>query len=239
MTGAGRADAGGAGRGGRNGEFAGGAQAPGDEGGLDPREAAALLDQATRQARRGFASGRPLLYLFRAVVGIVVGGGFWLSLRSQHPYTGVPGGLALAVAFPLVAINIVWSTAAVKRAGAGVSGPAQRRRRAWLGFMLMAWVVAYVVTTPLYHAGASHPLWGLYPASAPLMFVGLVGAATAPVRQDWLLARVCLAIAVVAAIAGFGGPAGAWLIMGIGLCAAMLGAAAFIAWQQRRSVIRT
>jgi len=38
--------------------------------------------------------------------------------------------------------------------------------------------------------------------------------------------------------AGFGGPAGAWLIMGIGLCTAMLGAVAFTVWQQRRSVVR-
>jgi hypothetical protein len=38
----------------------------------------------------------------------------------------------------------------------------------------------------------------------------------------------------VSGAAGFGGPAGAWLIMGIGLCAAMLGAAAFMVWRQRR-----
>jgi hypothetical protein len=37
---------------------------------------------------------------------------------------------------------------------------------------------------------------------------------------------------------GFGGPAGAWLIMGIGLCAVCLGTAAFTVWQQRRSVVR-
>ena len=104
--------------------------------------------------------------------------------------------------------------------------------------MLAVWVAAYAVTAPLYHAGASHPLWVLYPASAPLMIIGLIGAATAAARHDWPMAGTTLAVAIVAAAAGFGGPAGAWLIMGIGLCAAMLGAAAFAAWQQRRSVVR-
>jgi hypothetical protein len=207
------------------------------EGGMDPRAAAALLDQVTRQARRGFAFGSPLLWLFRAVLALVAFGSFWLSVRDQHPYTGVPSGWALAVTFPLVAINIAWSALLIRRADTGVSGPAQRRRRSWLGGMLAVWVVAYVVTAPLYHPGASHPAWGLYPASAPLMIIGVVGAVTAPVRRDWPVAGVCLALAIVGAVAGFGGPAGAWLIMGIGLSAAMLGAGAYSVWQVRRSVV--
>jgi hypothetical protein len=229
MTQASGADAGGPGN--------GDAWATEGEGGLDPRAAAALLDQATRQARRGFTSGSPQLWLFRAALVLVAFGSFWLSVRNQHPYTGVPGGWALAVTFPLVAVNIVWSTLAVRRAGAGVFGPAERRRRAWIGGMLAVWVVAYVVTAPLYHAGASHPVWGLYPASAPLMIIGVIGAATAPPRRDWPVAGVCLALAIVGAVAGFGGPAGAWLIMGIGLCVTMLCAAAYTARQQRRSVV--
>jgi hypothetical protein len=47
-----------------------------------------------------------------------------------------------------------------------------------------------------------------------------------------------LAVAVAAAVAAFGGPIDCWLIMGIGLCLAMLGNAAFTVWQQRRSVVR-
>jgi hypothetical protein len=204
---------------------------------FDPRQAAALLDQTTQQARRNLTSGLPLLYLYRAVFVLVAFGGFWLSVRGQHPYSG-PRGWSLPVAFTLVAINIVWSALALKRAGTGVIGPAERARRTWIGIMVAAWIVAYVITAPLYHAGASHPAWGLYPASAPLMIVGVVGAATAPLRRDWPMVGVCLALAVVGAVAGFGGPVGSWLIVGIGLSAAMLAAAAFITWQLRRSVVR-
>jgi hypothetical protein len=208
----------------------------GNDSPLDPRQAAAMLEQATVQARRSFGPLPPLLWVYRACFVLVAFGGFWLSVRGQQPYSG-PSGWSLPVAFVLIAINVIWSALAVKRAGAGVSGPAQRKRRAWIGVMLAAWIVAYAVTAPLYHAGASHPVWGLYPASAPLMIIGLVGAVTAAARRYWLTAAVTLAIAVVAAAAGFGGPVGSWLIIGIGLCAVCLSAAAFIAWWQRRSVV--
>jgi hypothetical protein len=203
---------------------------------LDPRQAAAMLEQATQQARRAFAPLSPRLWVFRAVLVLVAFGGFWLSVRGQQPYTG-PTGAALPVAFGLVAINIVWSVLVIRRAGAGVSGPAQRRWHAWAAVMLVLGIVAYTVTAPLYHAGASHPVWGLYPASAPLMIIGLAGAVVTAALRHWRLVGTLLAFAVVGAVAGFGGPVGSWLIMGIGLCAVCLATAAFIAAWQRRGVV--
>jgi hypothetical protein len=206
-------------------------------GGLDPRQAAALLDQATAQARRTFTPLTPLLWIFRALVALVVFG-FWLSVRGQHPYTGRLSGWAIAVAVVLVVINIGWSAVVIMHAGDGVSGPAQRKWHAWLGVMAAAWIIAYAVTAPLYHAAATHPVWGLYPASAPLLIIGLAGAAIAAAFRYWPMVGTTLAFAVVAAAAGFGGPADAWLIMGIGLCAVCLGTATFTARQQNRSVVR-
>jgi uncharacterized membrane protein (DUF485 family) len=203
---------------------------------LDPSEAAALLEQATQRARRSFTPLSSLLFVYRAVLALVAFGGFWLSVRGQHPYSG-PRGWSLPVAFVLVAINIVWTTIAIRRAGAGVSGPAQRKRQAWLGVMLVVWVVAYGVTAPLYHAGVSHPVWGLYPASAPLMIIGFVGAVVAAALRDRALIGVTLAVGIVGAVAGFGGPVGSWLIMGIGLCVACLVIAACIARWQRGGVV--
>jgi hypothetical protein len=211
---------------------------PGAEGGFDPRQAAALLDQATQQARRAFTPLTPLLFAFRAVVVLVVFGGVWLSVRGQHPYTGHISGWAIAVAVVLVAVNIGATAWVIARAGTGVSGPAQRKWQAWTGIMVVAWIIGYGVTAPLYHAGVSHPVWGLYPASAPLLIIGPAGAAVAAAFRYWPLAGTCLAIAVAAAAAGFGGPAGSWLITGIGLCVVYLGIAAFTAWRQRRGVVR-
>jgi uncharacterized membrane protein (DUF485 family) len=204
---------------------------------FDPNQAAALLEQITQRARRDFTPLSAWLFVYRAFLALVAFGGFWLSVRGQHPYSG-PRGWSLPVAFVLVAINIVWTTLAIRRAGTGVSGPAQRKRQAWLGVMLVVWIVAYGITAPLYHAGVSHPVWGLYPASAPLMIIGVAGAVTAAVLRDRPLVGVTLAVGIVGTVAGFGGPVGSWLIMGIGLCLACLGIAASIAWWQHRSVVR-
>ncbi len=207
-------------------------------GGFDPRQAAALLDQATQQARRAFTPFTPLLFAFRAVLALVVFGGFWLSVRGQHPYTGHISGWAIAVAVVLVAVNIGWTAGAIGRAGTGVSGPAQRKWQVWTGIMAAAWIIGYLATAPLYHAGIGHPAWGLYPASAPLLIIGLAGAGVAAAFRYWPLGIACLAIAAAAAAAGFGGPAGSWLVTGIGLCAVYLSAAAFTAWRQRRGMVR-
>jgi hypothetical protein len=197
-----------------------------------------LVEQTTQQARRKFEPNPPLLSVIRAVLVLAAFGGIWLSVRGEHPYTG-PSGWAIAVAYVLVAIVIGWSASALKRASTGVTGPAQRAKNVGIGVLLVAWVLVYVFQGALYAAGASHTIvYGLYPATAPLMIVGLVGAANAAGREDWPMVGTTLAVAIVAAVAAFGGPVGAWLIMGIGLCAAMLGTAAVTVWQQRRSVVR-
>ena len=112
-------------------------------GGFDPRQAADLLDQATRQARRQFTPLSPPLFTFRAVAVLVVFGGCWLSVRGQHPYTGHISGWAIAAAVVLVAVNIGWTAWVIGRAGTGVSGPAQRKWQAWTGIMVAAWIIGY------------------------------------------------------------------------------------------------
>ena len=124
-------------------------------------------------------------------------------------------------------------------AGASGSDPAQRRWQAWKVIMVAAWIIGYATTAPHYHAGVSHPVWGLYPVSAPLLIIAAAAAAVAAALQYWPLASASLAVAVAAAAAaGFGGPAGSWLIMGIGLCAVHLGSAAYTAWRQRPNMMR-
>ncbi|HUD37640.1 MAG TPA: hypothetical protein VMR14_12115 [Streptosporangiaceae bacterium] len=206
-------------------------------GSFDPKQAAALLDQTTLQARRSFTSGPPLLWVYRAAFVLVAFGGYWLDVRHRNPYSAPSGGL-LAVIFTLVAINIGVSFWLLKRASTGVSGPAQSKKRTWIALMLPVWVIAFAVTAPLYHASASHPTWGLYPANAPLMIVGLVAAGTAALIKDWQIVCTMLAIAIAATVAGFGGPAGAWLILGIEMCAVCLGTAAFKFSQRHRSAVR-
>jgi len=209
-----------------------------DDGPLDPHEAAALLDQTTQQARRKFQPSSPLLNVLRAIVVLGAFGAVWLSVRDQHPYVG-PNGWAIAAAYVLVGIVIGGTVSAMRRANAGVSGPSQRQQRAGIAVLLVAWAAVYVFEGALAAAGAPHAIvYGLYPATAPLLIVGLAGAANAAGRQDWPSLGATLSAAIVAMVAAFGGPAGAWLIMGIGLCVVFLGSAVFTVWQQRRSVVR-
>jgi hypothetical protein len=206
-------------------------------GGFDPGQATALKDQVTRQARGQFTP-TTLLWTFRAVEILVVGGSMWLSVRGQHPYAR-PAGWAWAVAVMAGALNVGLTGWVTGRAGTGANRPAQRRwLQLWKAIALAAWLILYFATAPHYHAGVSHPVWGLYPASAPLLIIGLATAAVAAPFRYWPMAGAGLAIAVVAAAAGFDGPAGSWLILGLGLCAVYLGTAGFKTWQQRSSMAR-
>jgi hypothetical protein len=142
--------------------------------------------------------------------------------------------LAFVVSIVGSAINIGLTARVTGRTDTGVSGPAQRRwSQPWKVIALAAWLTAYFAMAPHYHPGVSHLVWGLYPASAPLLIIGLATTAVTAAFRYWPMAGAGLAIAVTAAAAGFGGPAGAWLIMGIGLCATYLGIGALKTWRQR------
>ena len=209
----------------------------GDESPLDPQAAAALLDQTTQRARRKFEPNPPMLNLFRGFVVLVAFGGLWLSVRGQHPYTG-PKPWAIGITYGLVAVVIAWSTRVLRRSGAGVSGPAQRARNIGMGVLLSGWILVYIWEAAFYKTGASI-IYGVYPATAPFLIVGLAAAAWAAGRADWPLTVTCLGVAIVAAFAGLTGPVYCWLVMGIGLCLAMAGNAVYGFRQQRHSVVRS
>jgi hypothetical protein len=203
-----------------------------DDGELDPQEAAALLEQTKRQARRKFNPNPPLLSLLRAVVVLGAYGAVWLSVREQHPYKG-PTGWALAILYGLVIIVIIASAGFLKRATTGVKGPS-RARPAEIIVLAAAWILVYVFMGALEHAGASHAIvYGIYPATAPLIIVGVAAAGLAQARADWPTFGGTLTVAVIATIAAYFGPAGAWLVAGIALAAALLVHAAMTAWRQR------
>jgi hypothetical protein len=204
----------------------------GDGNGLDPQAAAGLLAQTTRQARRKFNPNPPLLSLLRAVVVFGAYGAVWLSVRGQHPYRG-PSGWAIAVLYLLIAIVIVASVAFIRRANAGVHGKT-RAQPAEIAVLATAWILVYVFQGALEHSGLSHAItYGIYPATAPLMIIGLVGAALAQGRANWPTLAAALTVAVISCGAAYAGPAGAWLVAGIGLGLALLVHAAITGWPQR------
>jgi hypothetical protein len=202
----------------------------GNGGTFDPREAAALLEQTRRQARRQFQPDQPWLLAIRAVLVLAALGTVWLSVRGQHPYKG-PGGSALLVVAAFVVINYTATVAVRRRATAGVSGRS-RFSKAEIAILAAAWIAPYVVMAAL---GVTWDSQSGYLLTVPLIVVGLTFAALMALRADWLSCGTGLAVAVTGAAGAAAGQAGAWAVTGAGLCLTLLGSAAVITWQLHRA----
>jgi len=209
----------------------------GNGGNFDPRQAAALLDQATRQARRQLEPAQPWLLVIRAVVVLAVFGAVWLNTRGQHPYQH-PTAAIIPVVIAFGLLNLVATVTVARRATAGVSGKS-RLRPAEIAILAAIWIGADAAMVPMAIARVSNAVvWGLYPVTVPLIAAGLAWAGISARRADWRNCGAGLATAVTGAVALSAGPAGAWAVAGVGLCVTLLGQAAVIVWQQRRSVVR-
>jgi len=207
-----------------------------DEGELDPREAARLLERTNREAKRKFDVSSPLLSLLGAAVVLVAFGAVWLSVRGQHPYTG-PTAAGLLVMYGIL---ICWIGVVVRfrrRATAGLSGRSVRQEWANAAVVVVALVAVSVFQGVLKHDGVSHAIvYGIYPPTAQLIVLGTAGAAIQAAREDWPGFGVAIAVMLVAAGSAFAGPRGVWLSDGIGCCVAVLGYAAVQAWARRAPV---
>jgi len=203
---------------------------PGNDGTFDPREAAALLRQTRRRARRQFEPAQPWLLAIRAVLVLAALGTVWLSVRGQHPYQG-PGGSALLIVAAFVIINYTATVAVRRRATAGVSGKS-RFSKAEIAILAAAWIAPYVVMAAL---GVTWDSQSGYLLTVPLIVAGLTFAALMALRADWLSCGTGLAVAVTGAAGAAAGQAGAWAVTGAGLCLTLLGSAAVITWQLHRA----
>jgi hypothetical protein len=204
-----------------------------EEAELDPRAAAALLDQTRRRAERRLELRPPWLTLIAAVVVLVCYGVLWLSVRHQHPYGG-PAGWALAVLYGTLAVWAVLNAVVLGRATSGVGGRAARQR-AIIGLgVAVIWICVYIVQGALYHAGAGKAIvYGIWPAAGPLIVVGSAAAAYEAGRERATSAAFAVAAVVLGSVACFAGPAAVWGVIAVGLCALLLAATAMQLWQHR------
>jgi len=209
----------------------------GNGGNFGPRQAAALLDQATQQARRQLEPAQPWLLAIRGVVVLAVLGAVWLNTRGQHPYRH-PTASLIPVVIAFGVLNLAATVTVAKRATAGLSGKS-RLRPAEIAVLAALWAGVYAAMVAMAGAGVSDSVVdGTYAIAAPLIAAGLAWAVITAVRADWRGCGAGLAVAATGAIAVAAGPSGAWAVAGVGLCVTLLGHAAVIVWQQRRSVVR-
>jgi hypothetical protein len=203
----------------------------GDE--LDPTEAAAILAQATRQAKLEFDLTPPWRLVAMAFVALLAFGAIWLSVRGQRPYGG-PSACALVITYALVAGLIGVSVSTVKRATTGVTGPSVRQRRTVIAAIVVVYTAVYVFMGALKYLGVSHAIvYGVYPAVGPLIIVAAAMAGIAAAKENGLDLGTALAVVAAGAICAYGGPVGAWLAVGISLFVIVSARVAVLAWRRR------
>jgi len=201
-----------------------------DGGDIDPRDAAAVLEQTSRRAKRKLDLHPPLLMLAAAVVVVIAYGVIWLSVRNQDPYDGPSLG-ALGVLYSTIAAWGVLVAVVTRRATSGVSGRSAQRRRGEAAAFAVAWVFVYVFQGALHHAGASHAIaYGIYPAAAPLIIVGSAAAAYEAAKENWEWSGFACAAVILAGLAAYTGPATVWVVVGAGLAVLLLARAASAIW---------
>jgi hypothetical protein len=195
--------------------------------GLDPREAARLLAQTERDAKRQFNFSPPWITAFGGAVIAVSYGALWLSTRGQHPYSGPSAG-AIVLVYAAVAVSIGVSAKLYQRATVGVTGPAVRQRQAEGVAILVSFVLGSpIIQGAMKNAGASHAIvYGLIPAAAPLIIVGTTVLGIAASKADWPQFGAALTVITGGIVAAFVGPSAAWLAAGIGMFIAVAGYAA-------------
>jgi hypothetical protein len=204
-----------------------------DEGALDPREAARLLEQTSREARRQFAPNPPLLTALMGAVILVAYGALWLSVLGQDPYAGPNLGV-IGLVYATVAIASAVSVTVYRRATAGVSGPSTRQRTVEGVAILVSFLGSPVIQGALKSYGASNAIvYGVIPAAVPLIIVGCTVAGIAASKADWPQFGAALTVVTGGVVAAFVGPISAWLVAGIGLFVGVAGYAAATAWQRR------
>jgi hypothetical protein len=206
--------------------------AAGNGGTFDPRQAAALLDQTSKNARRKLQPSPPWLLATRAVLVLAALGAVWLTVRGQHPYRG-PTGADIPVLIGFIVVNFAATTGVRARATAGVSGPT-RFSPLETGLMTASFFAAIVAVAGLSAAGVSFAWY----ATSVMVIPGLVYGAVMAARSSWRGTAMGAGLVVLGIVGAFAGAAGSWAVAAVGICVLLLGSAAAVARQQRADARR-
>jgi hypothetical protein len=183
---------------------------------FDPSDAADLLVRTRLNARRSFEQRSPLICLFSAVVLLAVYGTLSLSVRNQHPYVR-PSAAVVGWVYGMVAVSIVVSVTAYRRAVSGVRGQARRQDAVAALVVGVPWIAVYVFNGALHADGfGSNLVYGVFDAAGPWLVVGTGMAALGAGREQWGRMTAGLVVVGIGTTAAFFGPAGCWGVIGVG-----------------------
>jgi hypothetical protein len=220
-----------------NGTYDTGQSGDADEGGdLDPRRAAAIIEQTAIRARRQFDPSSPIAAVLGAGVFLFGYGAVWWSMRDQRVYTG-PAGWSVAVLYGLIAIAAIASRPVVRRATAGIGGRARRQMQMQAAAVAAAGIAAWTVQGALRYLGVSFEVvYGVYGPTVPLIALAAASTGFAAARGRWPELGLAIVVMLIAAGSTFFGPKGAWGLTGLGCAIALLLYAAVLRTRLRRPV---
>jgi hypothetical protein len=194
-----------------------------DDGELDPRQAALLVERTAIQARRQFEPSSPIAAMLGAGVFLFGYGSVWLSLRNQHPYKQGPAGWSIGVLYGLIFVSAIVGSRVTKRATTGVSGRARRQMQAQVAAILAAGIGAWIVEGSLRYLGVSFKIvYGVYGPTVPLIALAAASAGYAAAREKWPELGLTIAFIIIASVSTFFGPQGAWGLTGLGCAVALM-----------------
>jgi hypothetical protein len=213
------------------------AASAGEGAGMDPREAAMILEQTSRQARRQFDPQPALVAVVGAGVFLFGYGAVWWSMRDQQVYRG-PALWSLGVLYGLIAVSaIIGGVASIRaKSGVSVSSRARRLQQAQGAAIAAAGLGAWVIQGALRYRGVSFEIvYGVYGPTVPLVALAAAAAGINAMRENWLQLGARIGIIAVASVSVFFGPLGAWGLTGLGCCLVLLAYAGALVVRQRRS----
>jgi hypothetical protein len=179
--------------------------------GMDPQDAAVILQEARARAERELNIRHPVIFASWALVYLLGYGVVWLSVRGQQPYRA-PAGWALALLALLTVIALVVTVTVTDRATSGVGGASALKRRIYWLSIVIGLLGLYIMEAALRYNDVSRAVLGVVTASAPLLVAGVVLVAGTAAWLNWYAFGLGVWLIVVAACSGFAGPVGVWAV---------------------------
>ena len=203
-----------------------------DDGLLDARQAAELLQRSADHARRRLMVNQPLIYGAWGAAWLIGCGAMWLSVLGQHPFRGAAGWasaiLGVGIAGAIVATGITTA-----RATSGIGGISAKQGLMYGLSWPAGFAALFIIIGAAAHFGASAAVMGVIGAAGPLLVVGLIYIVGAGIWLDRVMFLLGVWELLVAAIGAWTGPVGVLFMDAVAGGGGFLAASALLAWRNR------
>lgn len=199
---------------------------------LDTRQAAELLRHSADQARERLTVNQSLIYGVGGEAWLIGCGAMWLSVLTQHPFTGAAGWasaiLGVGIGLAVIATGVMFG-----RATRGIGGVSARRGLIYGVSWPAGFAGLFTIIGAAAHFGASPTVMGVLGAAGPLALVGLIYILAAGMWLDRVMFWLGVWELLAAVIGAWTGPVGVLFVDAVAGGGGFLASAAIVAWRNR------